>query len=106
MPVPEDFAIVDSPLPEPHDGQVLLRGMYLSLDPYMRGRISGQQSYAKPTELGDVIEGRVVGQVARSRHPGFREGDYAAGGFGWQTYSAVDGNGLQKLDPAAAPLST
>jgi NADPH-dependent curcumin reductase CurA len=106
MPVPEDFAIVDSPLPEPSEGQVLLRGIYLSLDPYMRGRISGQQSYAQPTEIGAVIEGRVVGQVARSRHPGFREGEYAAGGFGWQTHSAVDGGTLQKLDPNAAPIST
>jgi NADPH-dependent curcumin reductase CurA len=106
MPVAEDFAIVDSALPEPSEGQVLLRGIYLSLDPYMRGRISGQRSYAKPTEIGDVIEGRVVGQVARSRHPGFREGDYASGGYGWQTYSAVDGAGLTKLDPEAAPIST
>src|ERR1700704_3656247 len=71
--------------------QVLLRGIYLSLDPYMRGRISGQRSYAKPTEIGDVIEGRVVGRVAASRHPGFREGDFAFGGYGWQLYSAVDG---------------
>jgi NADPH-dependent curcumin reductase CurA len=106
MPVAEDFALADSPAPEPGEGQVLLRSIYLSLDPYMRGRISGQRSYAKPTEIGEVIEGRVVGQVARSRHPGFREGDYAAGGYGWQTHSAVDGGGLQKLDPAAAPLST
>jgi len=106
MPVPEDFAIVDSPLPEPSEGQVLLRGIYLSLDPYMRGRISGQRSYAKPTEIGDIIEGRVVGRVMRSRHAGFREGDYAFGGYGWQTHSAVDGGGLNKLDPEAAPIST
>ena len=106
MPVPEDFAIADAPLPEPGEGQVLLRGIYLSLDPYMRGRISGVRSYAKPVEIGDVIEGRVVGQVGRSRHPDFREGEYAFGGYGWQLYSAVDGAGLQKLDPAEAPLST
>jgi hypothetical protein len=106
MPVPDDFAIVDAPLPEPRDGQVLLRGIYLSLDPYMRGRISGQRSYAKPTGLGDVIEGRVVGQVMRSRDPNFREGDCVAGGYGWQTHSAVDGAGLTKLDPEAAPIST
>ena len=106
MPVPEDFAIVEQPLPEPGDGEVLLHGIYLSLDPYMRGRISGQRSYAKPTGIGEVIEGRVVGRVARSRHPGFREGDYAFGGYGWQTHSVVDGGGLTKLDPAAAPIST
>jgi len=106
LPVPEDFAIVDGPLPEPGPDEVLLRGIYLSLDPYMRGRISGVRSYAKPTEMGDVIEGRVVGQVARSNHPDFREGDYAAGGYGWQVYSAVPGDGLLKLDPAEAPIST
>jgi NADPH-dependent curcumin reductase CurA len=106
MPVPEDFSIADGPLPEPTEGEVLLRGIYLSLDPYMRGRISGQRSYAKPVEVGEVIEGRVVGEVVRSRHPALREGDYAFGGYGWQTYSAVPGGGLTKLDPAAAPLST
>jgi NADPH-dependent curcumin reductase len=106
MPVPEDFAIVDAALPEPGDGEVLLRGIYLSLDPYMRGRISGQRSYAKPTELGEVIEGRVVGRVVRSRHPEFREGDHVFGGYGWQTHSAVPGAGLTKLDPKAAPIST
>jgi NADPH-dependent curcumin reductase CurA len=106
MPVPDDFAIVGRPLSEPGEGQVLLRGIYLSLDPYMRGRISGQRSYATPTEIGDVIEGRVVGQVARSRHPGFREGDFASGGYGWQTHSVVNGDALTKLDPAQASLST
>jgi NADPH-dependent curcumin reductase len=106
MPVPDDFVIVDSQVPGPGDGQVLLRGIYLSLDPYMRGRISGQRSYAQPTQIGDVIEGRVVGQVLRSRHAGFREGDFASGGYGWQTHSAVAGDGLTKLDPAAAPITT
>ena len=106
MPVPDDFAIVERSLSEPGEGQVLLRGIYLSLDPYMRGRISGQRSYATPTEIGDVIEGRVVGQVAWSRHPSLREGDFASGGYGWQTHSVVNGNALTKLDPAEAPLAT
>lgn len=106
LPVPADFEIADVALPEPGEGEVLLRGIYLSLDPYMRGRISGVRSYARPTEIGDVIEGRVVGQVVRSRDPGFREGDYASGGYGWQLYSAVPAGGLLKLDPAEAPIST
>jgi hypothetical protein len=72
----------------------------------MRGRISGARSYAKPVDVGAVVEGRVVGQVARSRHLGFREGDFALGGYGWQLYSAVSGTDLLKLDPAEAPLST
>jgi NADPH-dependent curcumin reductase CurA len=104
-PTPADFAITDTPLPDPAEGEVLVRGIYLSLDPYRRGRISGQRSYARPVEVGAVIEGRVVGEVARSRAPGFREGDYVLGGFGWQLYSVVPGQGLLKLDPAAAPLS-
>jgi len=106
MPAPGDFEIVDAPLPEPGTGEVLLRGIYLSLDPYMRGRISGQRSYAKPVEMGAVIEGRVVGEVVRSNHPAFREGDFAMGGYGWQLYSAVLGNSLLKLDPNEAPIST
>jgi NADPH-dependent curcumin reductase CurA len=106
MPTTADFAIADSPMPDPAEGEVLVRGIYLSLDPYMRGRISGARSYAKPVEIGAVMEGRVVGQVARSRDPAFHEGDYVVGGYGWQLYSAVPGKGLLKLDPAEAPLST
>ena len=68
MPVPEeDFSVVDFVLPEPEDGQVLLRGIYLSLDPYLRGRISGVRSYARPVEIGEVIEGQVVGQSPCAR---------------------------------------
>src|SRR3984893_16310202 len=105
-PTAADFEITDAPLPDPGEGEVLVRGIYLSLDPYMRGRISGVRSYAKPVEIGAVIEGRVVGEVVRSRDPRFREGDYVLGGYGWQLYSAVPGQGLLKLDPAEAPLST
>src|SRR6201981_3905851 len=105
-PIPDDFAIAEAPLPDLGEGEVLVRGIYLSLDPYMRGRISGVRSYAKPDDIGAVIEGRVVGQVVRSRDPTFREGDYVLGGYGWQLYSAVPGQGLLKLDPAEAPLST
>ena len=105
-PKPSDFRVEDCALPVPGAGEVLLRTIWLSLDPYMRGRISGMRSYAKPTEIGDVIEGRVVGQVVRSNHPDFRAGDYAMGGYGWQLYSAVPASGLLKLDPAEAPIST
>jgi NADPH-dependent curcumin reductase CurA len=72
----------------------------------MRGRISAARSYAKPVDVGAVIEGRVVGRVARSRDRSLREGDYVLGGYGWQLYSAVPANSLVKLDPAEAPLST
>jgi len=105
-PTIEDFEIADAPLPEPDDGQVLVRGIYLSLDPYMRGRISGVRSYAKPVDIGAVVEGRVVGQIVRARASGFREGEYVYGGYGWQLYSAVPAKDLLKLDPREAPLST
>ena len=104
-PTTEDFAIADGPIPDPAEGEVLVRGIYLSLDPYMRGRMRAARSYAKPVEIGAVMEGRVVGQVARSRDPGFREGDFVLGGYGWQLYSAVSSQSLVKLDPAEAPLS-
>jgi NADPH-dependent curcumin reductase CurA len=106
VPSPDDFTIVDGPLPQLGAGQVLLRGIYLSLDPYMRGRISGARSYAKPVDIGAVIEGRVVGEVVRSEHADFRPGEFAYGGYGWQLYSAVPGAELVKLDPAEAPIST
>jgi len=105
-PTTSDFEIAEAPMPDPGEGEVLVRGIYLSLDPYMRGRISGARSYAKPVEVGAVMEGRVVGEVMRSRNSGFREGDFVLGGYGWQLYSAVPGTGLLKLDPAEAPLST
>ena len=105
-PTIEDFEIADAPLPEPDDGQVLVRGIYLSLDPYMRGRISGVRSYAKPVDIGAVVEGRVVGQIARSRASGFHEDEYVYGGYGWQLYSAVPAKDLLKLDPGEAPLPT
>jgi NADPH-dependent curcumin reductase len=105
-PTTADFEIADMPLPDPAKGEVLVRGIYLSLDPYMRGRISGARSYAKPVEVGAVMEGRVVGEVVHSLDRAFREGDYVFGGYGWQLYSAVSGKSLIKLDPADAPLST
>jgi NADPH-dependent curcumin reductase CurA len=105
-PSPDDFTIIDGPLPRPATGEVLLRGVYLSLDPYMRGRLSAARSYAKPVEIGAVIEGRVVGEVVGSEHSDFRPGEYAYGGYGWQLYSAVPGAQLVKLDPAVAPIST
>ena len=105
-PATDDFEIVDAPMPDPDAGEALVRGIYLSLDPYMRGRMSAARSYARPVEVGAVMEGRVVGRVVRSSDPGFRAGDYVLGGYGWQLYSAVPANGLVKLEPNEAPLST
>ncbi|WP_237215503.1 NADP-dependent oxidoreductase [Falsiroseomonas oryziterrae] len=105
-PVPEDFRLDEAPLPEPAEGEVLIRHRFLSLDPYQRGRMDDAKSYAKPVALGGVMECLTVGQVAASRHPRFRDGDWVLGGFGWQTHSARPGDGLIPLDPAEAPPST
>jgi NADPH-dependent curcumin reductase len=105
-PTTADFEIADGPIPDPGEGEALVRGIYLSLDPYMRGRMSAARSYAKPVDIGAVMEGRVVGQVVRSREPSVREGDYVLGGSGWQLFSAVPAGALTKLDPQEAPLST
>jgi len=106
MPVDGDFELVERPAPAPAEGEVLVEARWLSLDPYMRGRISGAQSYARPVELGQVIEARTVGQVVQSRAPGFAPGDWVMGGYGWQVFSAVPAGQLFKLDPAEAPVQT
>jgi NADPH-dependent curcumin reductase CurA len=85
---------------------VLLKTLYLSVDPYMRGRMSAGKSYTAPVEVGQVMEGGGVGQVIESRHTSFNVGDYVLGSIGWQEYAALDGKRLRKLDPALAPLST
>ena len=105
-PTVEDFEIAEAPIPDPGVGQALVRGIYLSLDPYMRGRMSAARSYAKPVDIGAVMEGRVVGRVVHSHDPSFQEGDYVLGGYGWQLFSAVPTSALSKLDPREAPLST
>ena len=105
-PTTADFEIADGPVPDPGEGEALVRSIYLSLDPYMRGRMSATRSYAKPVDIGAVMEGRVVGQVVGSRGPSVCEGDYVLGGSGWQLFSAVPAGALTKLDPQEAPLST
>ena len=106
MPKPGDFDLVESPLPSPKDGEVLCRTIYLSLDPYMRGRISGAKSYAASVEPGQVIVGGTVGEVVESRHPGLATGDVVLGYDGWQSHAVSKGGGLRKLDPKQAPVST
>jgi hypothetical protein len=105
-PRPTDFAVVTEPVPKPGAGEMLCRTIYLSLDPYMRGRISGVRSYATPVEIGQVIVGGTVSEVVESSHPKFQRGDLVQGYDGWQTYAVSNGAGLRKLDPAAAPIST
>ena len=106
MPKPSDFDLVESPLPTPKDGEVLTRTVYLSLDPYMRGRISGARSYAQSVEPGQVIVGGTVGEVLESRHPAVARGDLVLGYDGWQSHAVSKGGALRKLDPKQAPIST
>ena len=106
MPKPTDFDLVEAPLPAPKDGEVLCRTIYLSLDPYMRGRISGARSYAQSVEPGQVIVGGTVGEVLESKHPGLAKGDVVLGYDGWQSHAVSKGGGLRKLDPKQAPVST
>ncbi len=93
-------------MPEPSDGGVLMRTRYLSLDPYMRGRMSAAKSYAKPVEVGQPMVGGTVGEIMTSRNAKFAVGDIVMGYGGWQDYALSNGAGLRKLDPAAAPVST
>jgi len=104
----EDFEVEDLPVPEPGPGQVLLRTIYLSLDPYMRGRMNEGPSYTGTPNpgLGDVMVGGTVSEVVRSSSERFAAGDIVAGSEGWRSHSLSNGNGLRKLDPKAAPIST
>ena len=105
-PKPTDFSVVDAPVAPLADGEILTRTMYLSLDPYMRGRISGVKSYAKGVDPGDLMVGGTVGEVVESKHPGFKAGDIVQGYDGWQTYGVSKGVGVRPLDPRQAPVST
>ncbi|MCP5265557.1 MAG: NADP-dependent oxidoreductase [Burkholderiaceae bacterium] len=105
-PGPDDFRVETVPMPEPGLNQVLVRGIYLSLDPYMRGRMRDSASYAKPVGIDEVMEGGVVGEVVRSNNPGFAVGDIVEERLGWQEYGLSNGHTLRKIDPALAPIST
>ncbi|MDZ8119486.1 NADP-dependent oxidoreductase [Pontiella agarivorans] len=97
-PKPTDFRLEETEVPTPGKGEVLLRTLYLSLDPYMRGRMSEGPSYAPPVELNAVMVGGTVSRVEQSRHPDYSEGDLVLGYSGWQDYAVSDGTGLVRLD--------
>jgi len=105
-PSPADFRLEQAPVPVPDDGQVLLKILYLSLDPYMRGRMSAAKSYSAPVEIGQVMEGGTVAEVVESRHLDFKPGDIVLSHSGWQSHALAEGKNLRKLDPAAAPITT
>ena len=102
----DNFELTETPTPEPGDGEVLMRTIYLSLDPYMRGRMNATKSYAAPVAIGQPMVGGTVGEIVKSRNPEYSVGDIVLGKGGWQEYALSDGAGLRKLDPKAAPVST
>ncbi|MBN3767148.1 NADP-dependent oxidoreductase [Burkholderia sp. Ac-20365] len=101
----DNFKLVETPLTPLADGQVRVRNHYLSLDPYMRGRMSDAKSYAAPQPLNEVMIGGTTGEVVESNNPAFKPGDKVVGMFGWQEFGTSDGKGLQKVDDAHVPLS-
>src|SRR5262245_18562661 len=105
-PKPSDFRLEETAIPTPSARQILLRVEYLSLDPYLRGRMDDRKSYAKPVPLGGVMEGESVGTVIASKHPGYSEGEIVLARTGWRTHALSDRADLRKLDPAAALVTT
>jgi len=106
FPSEDNFEVVRSDVPQAGDGQVLRKTIYLSVDPYMRGRMSTARSYAEPAKLGEPMVGSTISEVIESRNPRYKAGDYVLGLDGWQEYGVSDGKGLRKLDPAQAPITT
>src|SRR3974377_706450 len=105
-PTLDNFRLEELPIPQHGPGQMLLRTLWLSLDPYMRGRMSDAPSYAKPVGIGEVMEGGPGSEVVSSNNPRFAKGDIVVGRTGWQTYALSDGSSLQKVAPTRAPIQT
>lgn len=102
----EDFELVEKPLPEPQDGEILVQSEYLSVDPYMRGRMADRPSYAEPVAIGEVMTGQAVGRVIASKSDRFSEGDSVLASIGWQEFGVVPSSEARRLDPELAPPST
>ncbi len=113
MPVEDDFRLINDPVPEPGPGELLVRAHYLSADPFQRMRLGAGSRYGKTLDIGDVIKGRLVGEVVRSNNADYQVGDFVEGMLGWQTYAISDGStaraeyapGITKVDPKIAPIS-
>ncbi|XXM70378.1 NADP-dependent oxidoreductase [Lysinibacillus sphaericus] len=106
MPVENDFLYKEIDVPQPSQGEVLIKTLYLSVDPYMRGRMSDAKSYVEPFALNEALSGGVVGEVAESKSEQFKQGDFVVGMLPWQEYSLAGEKEVRVIDPDAAPLST
>jgi hypothetical protein len=105
MPKESDWSLVEKPIAEPGEGEMLVRTLWLSVDPYMRGRIAPSKSYTKGVEIGEVMQGGGVGEVVRSRNPAFKQGDIVESmGFGWQEHAVLKPAGTRKVDPRHGPI--
>jgi len=100
-----NFRLETAPIPKPGEGEVLVKNLWLSLDPYMRGRMSQQKSYVKGVEIGEVMTGETAGEVVESKHPKFKPGDKVTAPSGWQLHWCGKGEMLTKVDASKAPLS-
>ncbi|MGH6873236.1 MAG: NADP-dependent oxidoreductase [Rhizomicrobium sp.] len=104
MPAPGDFELAETPVPTPGPGQVLVRNAYMSVDPYMRGRMTDRASYVPPFQIGEALSGGAVGQVVESNNPNWKKGDYVSNFSGWREWFVSEGGEFQKIDPALAPI--
>lgn len=106
IPKEDDFKLVEVPVPKPEKGELLVRNIYMSVDPYMRGRMDEYESYVAPFQLGAVMSGGAVGQVVEAKNGSFNVGDYVLSDQGWREYFTTNGSSLQKIDPAIAPIQS
>lgn len=106
VPSTGDFEVAETSLPPPRDGQVLVRNSYMSVDPYMRGRMADQKSYVPPFQIGQPLTGGAVGQVVLSSSPSLKPGDFVQSMFGWREWFASDAENVQKLDPTLGPIQS
>lgn len=102
---PDNFKLVEGKIPEIGEGEILVRNLYMSVDPYMRGRMNDIKSYVPPFQIGEVLEAGVVGEVIKSLNPKFKEGSVVVGNLGWENYSKSDGVGLVTVERGPVPLS-
>ena len=102
----ELFEVVETTVPDPGEGQLVVRNVYLSVDPYMRGRMNDMRSYVSPYSLGEAMTGGAVGRVVASHHPDLAEGDWVFHMLGWREFALSDGRSVFRIDPSFAPVST
>ncbi|MDA1076973.1 MAG: NADP-dependent oxidoreductase [Proteobacteria bacterium] len=105
IPTPDDFSVITTEVASPENGQVQVRNVCMSVDPYMRGRMIERKSYVPPFQIGEILNGGAIGRVSASRHPDFKEGDYVQNGFGWREAFCADASTLTSLGELKAPAS-